>query len=347
MTGIVDVAGPGRDRPTATIQAARLHGVGDIRIANEPEGTVGPGEVRVHVAAVGLCGSDLHWYEEAGIGDAGLDHPLVLGHEFSGRLDDGSLVAADPCIACGHCGPCRSGREHLCTSSSFAGHSTTDGALRSTLAWPARLLRSLPDNISEQEGALLEPLGVALHALDLAMVQSGERASVHGCGPIGLLIVQLLRLAGVATIFASEPLEHRRAAALAFGATESIDLVGRPGHRSRGSVSDVDVAFDAAGTDAALAEAMDRVAPGGRVVLVGIPEGDRTTFRASLARRKELTLVLCRRMRSTDLDRAISLAADGRVDLAGLITDRYPLSEAPAAFATLAARTGIKIVVQP
>jgi L-iditol 2-dehydrogenase len=347
VTGFADVAGPDSDRPMATTQAARLHGVRDIRVANEPEGAAVPGEVRVHVAAVGLCGSDLHWYDEAGIGDAGLDHPLVLGHEFSGRLDDGSLVAADPCIACGRCAACRAGREHLCTSSRFAGHSTTDGALRSTLAWPARLLRPLPDTISDEDGALLEPLGVALHALDLAAIRSGERASVHGCGPIGLLIVQLLRLAGLATIVASEPLDHRRAAALALGATDSIDPMGAPGHRARESAPDVDVAFDVSGTDAALADATDWLAPGGRVVLVGIPEGDRTTFRASVARRKELTLLLCRRMRSTDLDRAISLAADGRVDLAGLITHRYPLSEAPAAFATLAARTGIKIVIHP
>jgi L-iditol 2-dehydrogenase len=107
------------------------------------------------------------------------------------------------------------------------------------------------------------------------------------------------------------------------------------------------VAFDAAGTDEALSDAIDSAAPGGRVVLVGIPEGDRSTFRAGVARRKELSLLLCRRMQSSDLDRAISLAADGRVDLDGLITDRYPLGQAPAAFDTLAARTGIKVVVRP
>jgi L-iditol 2-dehydrogenase len=330
-----------------TIQAARLHGVRDIRLANEPEAPAGPGDVRVHVTAVGLCGSDLHWYTEAAIGDARLDHPLVLGHEFSGRLDDGRLVAADPCIACGTCPPCRAGREHLCTNTRFAGHSTTDGALRSTLAWPAALLRPLPASIAEEQGALLEPLGVALHAMDLANVQPGERASVLGCGPIGLLIVQLLRLAGASAILASEPLEHRRAAALALGATDSTHALADDSRGGHTSPLDVDVAFDAAGTDGALADAIDWAAPGGRVVLVGIPEGDRTTFGAAVARRKELSLLFCRRMRSSDLDRAISLAADGRVDLEGLITDRYPLAEAPAAFATLAARTGIKVIVRP
>lgn len=349
------VTGPDRARPGATILAARLHGVRDIRVATEPEAVVGPGEVRVHVTAVGLCGSDLHWYDEAAIGDAGLDHPLVLGHEFCGRLDDGRLVAADPCISCGACPPCRSGREHLCLNTRFAGHTITDGALRTTLAWPAELLRPLPDQISDEDGALLEPLGVALHAMDLAAVRPGERVSVHGCGPIGLLIIQLLRRAGASAIRAVEPLEHRRAAALAMGATDVIDGrtdadrpertdADRPG---RARTPDIDVAIEVAGTDAALADAIEWAAPGGRVILVGIPEHDRTTFLAGAARRKELSLLLSRRMRGSDLDRAIALVADGQVELGSLISHRFPLGEAPAAFATLAARSGLKVVVRP
>jgi L-iditol 2-dehydrogenase len=201
--------------------------------------------------------------------------------------------------------------------------------------------------MTDEDGALLEPLGVALHAMDLAGVREGERASVHGCGPIGLLIIQLLRLAGAAAILASEPLGHRRAAALTMGATDVFDGPGADGQGGRAPGPEVDVAFDVSGTDDALADALDWAAPGGRVVLVGIPEGDRTTFRAGVARRKELSLLLCRRMRSSDLDRAIALVADGRVELGGLITHRYPLGEAPAAFATLAARTGIKVAVRP
>jgi L-iditol 2-dehydrogenase len=343
----IDVAGSDAGGAAATIRAARLHGVHDIRVAEEPEGPTAPGDVRLHVTAVGLCGSDLHWYDEAAIGEARLDHALVLGHEFCGRLDDGRLVAADPCIACGTCSPCRSDREHLCTNTRFAGHSITDGALRSTLAWPARLLRPLPTSISEEDGALLEPLGVAVHAMDLAGIRPGERASVHGCGPIGLLIVQLLRMAGASAIIASEPLRHRRTAAMKLGATASIDPDDGARPSGRLPALDVHVAFEVAGTNEALADAMERVVPGGRVVLVGIPEGDRTIFQASVARRKELSLLLCRRMRSSDLDRAITLAAEDRVDLAGLITDRYPLGEASAAFATLAARSGIKVIVRP
>jgi L-iditol 2-dehydrogenase len=320
------------------VEAARLHGPGDVRVGREPEPRPAPGEVRLTVAAIGLCGSDLHWFEEGSIGDAGLDHPLALGHEFSGRLDDGRLVAADPCIACGECPPCLAGREHLCERSRFAGHSVTDGALRSVMTWPERLLRPLPAGMTAEEGALVEPLGVALHAVDLARVQPGETAAVFGCGPIGLLVIQVLRDLGLAPVVATELLPHRLAAAVAFGAVAAS--AERP-------PIDVDVAFDTAGMDDALAGAIEACRPGGRVVLVGIPPHDRSSYRASVARRKELTLQLCRRMEAADLERAIALAAAGRIDLAGLITHRYQLEEARKAFATLAARSGIKVIVTP
>jgi L-iditol 2-dehydrogenase len=341
----------GVDRPAAIegrkVATARLHGAGDVRVSDESPRRPAPGEARLHVTAVGLCGSDLHWFEDGAIGEARLDHPLVLGHEFAGRLDDGTLVAGDPCIPCGSCGPCRAGREHLCVATRFAGHSTTDGALRSELWWPAHLLRPVPESVGEDAAALLEPLGVALHAVDLADVPRGTSAAVIGCGPIGLLTIQVLRLTGVEPILATDPLPHRMAAAVALGARDATAMgvaasVDRPG-----GWDGVDVAFEAAGTDQAVAAALATARPGGTVVLAGIPGSDLTTFRASTARRKELTLQASRRMRAADLDRAIALAADGRVELAGLITHRFPLEAAPAAFAALAGREGIKVLVEP
>ena len=129
------------------VTAARLFGPGDLRVVHEPGAEPGPLDRRIAVTSVGLCGSDLHWFEEGTIGDARLDHPLVLGHEFCGRLDDGQLVVADPAIPCGTCGPCTSGDAHLCLTPGFAGHGTTDGGLRSSLSWPARLLRAVPESI--------------------------------------------------------------------------------------------------------------------------------------------------------------------------------------------------------
>lgn len=340
--------------PSTNVQAARIHGRGDIRVAMERAETPGPGEVLLRVSAVGLCGSDLHWYEEASIGDARLSHPLILGHEFAGVIADGSRagerVVVDPAYNCGHCRPCLQGRTNLCLAGRFAGHGTTDGALRSLMAWPERLVYPIPDSIGDDEAALLEPLGVALHALDLALVSPGDRAGVYGCGPIGLLLVQLLRMRGAATVIATDLLAHRVAAAKALGATAAFLVeeraVADPSH-PRGLARDqaVDVAFEVSGSDEALSDAIAAVRPGGRVVIVGIPTGDRTVFEAGAARRKEIAMLMCRRMIPSDLPRAVGIGSIGSVRLSPLITHRYPLAQAAEAFATLAARSGIKVIV--
>lgn len=324
------------------MQAARLYGVRDIRLAEEPVPAVGDGMSLVRVTAVGLCGSDLHWFEEARIGDAGLDRPLVPGHEFAGVVEDGprrgERVAVDPAIPCESCPPCRAGHRNLCPRIRFAGHGI-DGALQEYLAWPSSLLHPLPDALSNADGAMLEPLGVALHALDLGHVRLGSSVAVIGCGPIGLLLVQAVRAAGAGTVIATDPLPHRRQAAEKCGADHAWDA-----DRARLEPLGVDVAFEVAGTDAAVDAAMTAARPGGRVVLVGIPDDDRTTFRASLARRKGLTIALSRRMNDI-YPRAIGLVAQGRVDVASLVTDRYPLAETAAAFTNAAARRGLKTIV--
>jgi L-iditol 2-dehydrogenase len=338
------------------VEAARIHGRGDVRVATEPAETPGPGEVMLRVTAVGLCGSDLHWYEEAGIGDARLSRPLVLGHEFGGVIAagprSGERFAVDPAYNCGRCGPCLDGRAHLCLIMRFAGHGTTDGALRSLMAWPERLLQPIPNSIGDDEAPILEPLGVALHAMDLGPIAPGGRAGVYGCGPIGLLLVQLLRLNGATAVVATDRLEHRVAAARAMGATEAftVDATAGPDVSSVRKLvreQEVDVAFEVSGSDEALADAIGAARPGGRVVLVGIPAGDRTAFHAAAARRKELSFLYSRRMASHDFRRAVGLVADGRVQIAALISHRYPLAQAPEAFETLAERSGLKVIVNP
>lgn len=327
------------------MKALRLHGPDDLRLHDEPDPAPAPGEVVVRVTAVGLCGSDRHWLLEGGIGDAGLEQPLVLGHEFAGVVAagrrEGERVAVDPAIPCGTCELCADGLGHLCAGVRFAGHGATDGALRTLLAWPGRLVHPVPEALTDVEAALAEPLGVALHALDLGRVRPGAGAGVFGCGPLGLLLVQLLRLVGASPIVATDVLDHRLAAAEAFGAT-CVVRAGEP------TIPDgLDVAFEAAGDDGAVDDAVAALRPAGRLVLVGIPEGDRTSFRASVARRKGLTLLLSRRMTSSDLPRALTLAAEGRVDLAPLVDDRFALEDWPHAFAALRERRGLKVVIEP
>ncbi len=322
------------------MQTARLYATADIRLADEPVPDAGPGMSLVRVTAVGICGSDLHWWDEGGIGDARLERPLVLGHENAGVIAEGprrgQRVAIDPAIPDGTCPQCRRGYPNLCPQLRFAGHGVTDGGLREFIAWPTGLLYPLPDALSDTDGALLEPLGVALHALDLGHLRLGRSAAVVGCGPIGLMLIQLLLAGGASRVIAADLLPHRRRAAARFGAELA----------AAGDAGQVDTAFEVAGTDAAVDAALAAARPGGRVVLAGIPRDDRTSFRASVARRKGLTIAMSRRMNET-YPRAIALAASGRVDLASLVTHRVPLAQTAEAFAAAARRAGLKVVVQP
>ncbi|HEX9013606.1 MAG TPA: alcohol dehydrogenase catalytic domain-containing protein, partial [Anaerolineaceae bacterium] len=276
-----------------TMKVARLYGAGDIRIEDEPLPVPQPGEVMVKIDAVSICGSDLHWFTEGGIGPSRAEtRGVVLGHEMAGVIArgprSGERVALDPAIPCGICEHCLEGNPNFCTSLRFAGDGTQDGGLREYAAWPERSLFHLPDQLSAEEGALLEPLGVALHSLNLAHVRPGMRAGVYGCGPIGLLIIQLARLSGAAQIVATDCLAHRLEAARACGATDTFLSTGGGENeavwRATGGHG-MDVSFEAAGENPAVETAFASARAGSRVVLVGIPGDDHTSFTASTARR--------------------------------------------------------------
>jgi L-iditol 2-dehydrogenase len=329
--------------------AARLHAVGDLRVADEPDpGEPPEGWSLLAVTSVGICGSDLHWFTDGGIGENRIERPVVPGHEFAAIAVTGPYagrrVAVDPAIPCETCEMCRMGHQNLCPTVEFAGHGTLDGALQEHLVWPDHLLHPLPDELSDDAGALLEPLGVALHAVRVSHLRPGSDALVVGAGPIGALAIQVARRQGAARVFVVEPLEHRRATALRsgaddawsdeHGAEEVLDATGGRG---------VDVVLEVAGTDAAIATAVAASRPGARVALAGIPSQDSSSFPAASARRKGLTFAMVRRMNGT-YPRAIKLAAAG-VDLDLLVTERHPLREASKAFRSASERRGDKVVV--
>lgn len=328
---------------------ARLHATGDLRVAAEPEpGDAPPGWSLLAVTSVGLCGSDLHWFTDGGIGENRIEHPVVPGHEFAAVAVTGpragQRVAVDPAIPCESCETCRMGHQNLCPTVRFAGHGTLDGALQEHLLWPDHLLHPLPDDLSDDAGALLEPLGVAIHAVGVSHLRPGADALVVGGGPIGVLTAQVARRSGARRVFVVEPLAHRRATALRCGA----DAVFTPDHAAEAVLDrtdgrGVDVVIEMAGTDVAIATAVAASRPGGRIALGGIPSQDTSSFPAASARRKGLTFAMVRRMNGT-YPRAMALAAGG-VDLDSLVTQRYPLVEAAKAFDVAAERHGDKVVV--
>ena len=333
-------------------KVVRLHGIEDVRIQSEPTPAPAAGESLVRVTAVTLCGSDLHWFAEAGIGDVRLKNPLILGHEFAGVVESGELrgrrVAVDPAIPCGKCEFCLEGNPNFCTALRFAGDGVYDGALREYVAWPTHCLFPLPDALSNADGAMLEPLGVAIHAVDLGHVKPGMSAGVFGCGPIGLLTLQEARAAGATRIIATDKLPQRLDAARELGAEvfEAADGQENAAIWAATGGRGVDVAFEAAGENPAVETAVATVKRGGQVILIGIPADDQTLFTASTARRKGLTIKVVRRMKNT-YPRAIRLVESGVVDVRSLVTHRFPLAEVGQAFALACRREGIKVAVEP
>lgn len=334
------------------MRAARLHGQGDIRIHDEETPVPGDGESLVRVDAVSLCGSDLHWYGEGGIGDATITRPIVPGHEMAGTALDGPhegrIVAIDPAIACGHCPLCEEGHRNLCENIRFSGHSTTDGSLREQMAWPSHLLFPLPEGFTANDGAMLEPLGVALHAWDLAHVKVGSTVAVIGCGPIGLLMIQLALASGAGRVIAAEPIKHRREAALRYGAEVALTVEEASETSTWKELTGLgcETTFEISGQPSAVNEAMIAARPGSRVILAGIPDDDVTTFGAGPVRRKGLTLVMVRRMKEM-YPRTIELVRSGRIDVRSIVTDQYGLEDSAKAFQAGIDRTGLKVAINP
>ncbi|MFN8376108.1 MAG: alcohol dehydrogenase catalytic domain-containing protein [Anaerolineae bacterium] len=348
------------------MKAVRLHSARDMRVEDLPDPQApGAGDVLIRVGAVGVCGSDLHMYQDGRIGDTQFSSPLVIGHEFMGEiiavgegardgrnnpLVVGQRVAVDPQTPCYRCEQCEQGNPNLCPHHTFYGVYPTNGALQEQMLVHARNCFPLPDNISDGGGALLETLGIAIHSVALGKVRVADSVAVIGCGPVGLLIIKMLKLAGAAPIYACDCFPWRVEKALEMGADAAWvagehDPVKEVQKATRGR--GVDIAFEAAWADKTVQQAADMARDGGRVILVGIPGDDRLQLQHSTARRKGLTLKMVRRMKHT-YERAIHLASSGMIDLDALVSHTVPLSEARSAFEmNIAYEPGVqKIIVK-
>jgi L-iditol 2-dehydrogenase len=343
-----------------TMRASRLHGIRDLRLERLPRPAPGPGEVLLKVCSVGVCGSDVHYYLDGRIGSQVVTAPIILGHELSARVEEpgpgvtglkpGTLVAVDPGISCGQCEPCRQGHPNLCPHVRFCGTPPIDGVFADYIVMPAANCFQLPDGLSPVQGALLEPLGIAIHAVDLAQLKAGCTVAVLGAGPIGLLIAAVARAAGATEIYVSEPLAYRRRFAREYVADEAVnpdevDAVAALERLTSGR--GVDVAFEAAGAPETAQQAAAIARNGGKVIVAGIPADDTLTFNAFTVRSKGLTIKLVHRMKHT-YPRAIRLVSTGRVDVQPLATHFFPLERIAEAFELVSAYAGgvLRAIVQ-
>lgn len=335
------------------MRAARLHAAGDVHIDEVPTPQAGPGEVLVRVRAVAICPSDLRLYQEGHASGVVPDHPMIQGHEFSGEIAAlgegvdgppmGTRVAVEPSWHCGECDLCLRGHENLCRHIVFPSFPQRDGALAEYIACPAFSVRELPDGASFAEGALIEPLGVGIHAVRLAEARPGQRVAVLGAGTIGMCVVLVLRAQGVGEIAVVEPIAGRREWPRDLGAqvvASHEDLLD--------AGYEADAVFECSGDSAAFDQALRLARPAGRVVIVGIPHPDEVCFDSTTPRRRELTVIFSRRSRDT-LAEAIELIASRRVELSALPIREYALEQTAEAMEATAARPGdmLRAIVMP
>jgi len=328
-------------------RAAELVGLRQLQLVERDIPDPGPGEVQVRVAAVGVCGSDLHSYSEGAVGDSPCVYPMVLGHEPAGVIvktgagvtgwSPGDRAALEPALYCYHCEFCRSGRHNVCANLRFMSNPEEPGFFREYLNLPARNLLALPETVSLELGTMIEPLAVALHSMQFVALQPGETAAVFGAGPIGLLTLIALKLAGVARVWAVDPVTHRLELARAAGAdalinAASVDPVRQILHDTgnRG----VDVTIDCGGKFDSINQCIHATRNAGRVVMTAIPSEVRVPIEFSPLRRKEITLYNVRRSNHESPD-ALAMLSDNVRLFSPLITHTRPLNQISQAFALL------------
>ena len=330
-----------------------LDGPGKVRVEHRELPEPGPDEVLVQIAAVGVCGSDVHYYQHGRIGDFVVREPLVLGHEASGvvvargdrasRHELGQRVALEPGVPCGRCAQCRAGRYNLCPDVRFFATPPIDGAFARYVTINENFAYAVPDTMTDEQAALIEPLSVGLWAARRAGVRPGDTVLVTGAGPIGLLAVQAVRVAGAARVVVTDLSPGRRELALRLGADTVLD----PADEASGLAElAADVLVECSGAQAAVTAGLGAVRGGGTAVLVGMG-ADEVRLPMSALQVREVTVTGTFRYANT-YPAAIALVAARRVDLDPLVTGRFGLNQVEQALTIGSTGEGtIKAIVYP
>ena len=325
------------------MKVAVMNGIGEIGFEQRPIPSPKNNEVLVKLEYVGICGSDLHYYETGRIGDYIVEPPFVLGHEPGGvvievgadvkHLKAGDRVALEPGKTCGHCEFCKTGRYNLCPEVIFFATPPVDGVFQEYVAHEADLCFKLPDNVSTLEGALIEPLAVGFHAAIQGNARAGQTAVVMGAGCIGLVCMMALKAMGVMKVYVVDIMEKRLEKALELGATDVINASKTDAVKAILELTDgagCDLAVEAAGTEITTKQAVYMTKKGSNIVLVGYSKSGEMTLPMSLILDKELTLKTVFRYRHI-YPMAIEAVAAGKVNLKGIVTNEFSLDEAQKA----------------
>ena len=332
-----------------TMPAAVLHGVRDLRVETvDAPPPPAPGEVQIRIGKVGVCGSDVHYWQHGRIGDFVVNAPMILGHECAGTvvavganvddLREGDRVAIEPGVPRLSNAASRfymkRGHYNLCPDIFFFATPPDHGAFCTFVNHQADFCFKLPDHVSLEEGALIEPLSTGIYAARVAPIQMGDTVAITGAGPIGLMNLLAARAAGAAHVLISDTVQSRLDVAAQIGATQVVQggadelkNAARQWTQGRGA----DVCIECAGHPSALAAAIGAARAGATVVLVGMPPGDSVSININDLIAREITLRPIFRYNNT-FPTGVGLLASGKVDVKPLISKRFELSEVPQAF---------------
>ncbi|MGD2294844.1 MAG: alcohol dehydrogenase catalytic domain-containing protein [Candidatus Aminicenantes bacterium] len=331
------------------MKSVRLSGIRRLEIEDLPEPKIeNPTDVFLRVEAVGLCGSDLHYFLYGGIGDQVVQYPFTIGHECAAevketgpectRVKPGDKVVVDPAVACGNCDQCRSGRRHTCRNLRFLGcPGQMEGCLSEFLVLPEVNCYPVSEGMTAAQKVLVEPLSIGLYAVNFLKDIQVLTIGILGSGPIGLSAILAARASGIQNIFATDKIEKRVEAAKTAGAVwagnpDKTDIVKAI---TKKEVHGLDAVLECCGDQEALDQGVELLKPGGRLLILGIPETDRITFDVHKMRRKEISLQNVRRQNRC-VEEAVSLIQDGRVNVDFMATHAFSLEEAQKAFELLA-----------
>lgn len=327
------------------MKAMKLTGIRKMEMKEVPEPSItGPYDVKIRMVAVGVCGSDIHYYSHGRIGSQVVEYPFAVGHEGSGivvetgkkvkSVKKGDRIAIDPAMPCWECDQCRAGRHHTCRTLRFLGcPGQAEGCLAEIIIMPEKSCFPLGNNLNTDHGAISEPLSIGVYSVKKSEDIKGLNIGILGFGPIGMSVMLTARARGVNGIYVSDKIDDRLSIAKTEGATltcnvEEEDVVSKFGQAVKPGL---DVVFECCGQQEAVEQAIDMLKPGGKLTIVGIPEFDNWSVNSEKTRRKEIMIQFIRRQVDC-VQLSLDLMNEGKIDIKNMITHRFPFSMAKEAF---------------
>lgn len=327
------------------MKSIKLTGIRQMEMMEVPTPSIlNEHDVLIKMKTLGVCGSDIHYYTTGRIGSQVVEYPFAVGHEGAGRVEKvgskvtrvkpGDRIAIEPAMPCWECDQCLAGRHHTCRNLKFLGcPGQAEGSLSEFIVMPETSCYPIPDHMTYDEAAISEPLAIGVYAVRQSVPMKGAAVGILGFGPIGMSVLLPALAMGAAKVYVTDKIDARLSIAQENGAflTANPDREDVVNRITGSEPALLDVVFECCGQQEAMDEAVQLLKPGGKLMIIGIPEFDRWSFEADLARRKELVIQHVRRQNEA-VQPALDMIADGTIRVGDMVTHRFPFSETKAAF---------------